>query len=808
MIPVPTIAGVVKEGQFTYESLKRLADRAVDGEITLGVTAPLVASGTLGSGVTLSLPIPAQRVVFGTGTSISSDANLTWDSSTATLGVNGRMLVADGSSGAPSIARAAVPGTGWWFGGSATLFTNPSGTPFSIITTNAYLQWGGLLRWGNTEAATGVISLGRYADGVLQVGDGGANALGTLFSRNAINVYNVKAYGATGDGTTDDRAAVLTAKGLAEAVNGEVFFPAGSYRISSAITVTPPVSIVGEGRSSSRILGPLNDDTFIFNYTGSTTLPLVKVKDLGFDVYGGSEGTSGAFLKGSTGTNELTFHISGCQFDSGFASIYLDKQELSIIKDNLFLSNSWHAGYDIYIDHSTNADGGDTLIEGNTFISVGRSSIHHLRGGGVRIIGNKFGGAPESHYYQQMPNGSSSGALIIANNSFEGLPRVSHVSIVPDGGWYTTDIHNNEFAIYPIWGSQELGLTGKTAGTATGLAASTTYWFKVNKDGGGLIEKSITTAADTTWGAVLVLINAQMTGGLAGVYWEILQGDIRCESPTFSGSSSIALSAGTTGTDLFGALTGFTTFDPATKDTCPYSIYIAPSGTGTVVDGIISSNTFVQGTNAIYFDPPGFNTDVWHIASNNFYYQSASCIRFPSAVGYVRDIEIGDNLVSPNGASSYIVGDMTYVYKYWNPLTNTFTAKSVVVPTPAAAENRGLWVILGKAVGVNLNAVAATTIFTTPASGFSRCVVNQVVMTNCSGTGTTASISFGSSGTPTDWVASTVFNGATPNKRCSINAANGANNATYGTGVAFVANVTIPQGSACTCDFTVWGYYE
>jgi hypothetical protein len=133
------------------------------------------------------------------------------------------------------------------------------------------------------------------------------------------------------------------------------------------------------------------------------------------------------------------------------------------------------------------------------------------------------------------------------------------------------------------------------------------------------------------------------------------------------------------------------------------------------------------------------------------------------------------------------------------------SASSLVVANPAPATTRGVNVVLGKLVGANLNAIAATTIFTTPAAGFTRCVVEQITVDNFSGTWTTASVSYGSSGTPTDYTATATMAGAAANKAVVVSATAFA---TYGTGIAFVANVTIPQGVAATADITVWGTYE
>lgn len=66
-------------------------------------------------------------------------------------------------------------------------------------------------------------------------------------------IYNVKnaAYGATGDGVTDDTAAIQAAMATADAAGGGiVFFPVGTYLITSALNVLTHVSLWGSGYSS------------------------------------------------------------------------------------------------------------------------------------------------------------------------------------------------------------------------------------------------------------------------------------------------------------------------------------------------------------------------------------------------------------------------------------------------------------------------------------------------------------------------------------------------------------------------------
>jgi len=108
-------------------------------------------------------------------------------------------------------------------------------------------------------------------------------------------------------------------------------------------------------------------------------------------------------------------------------------------------------------------------------------------------------------------------------------------------------------------GYQECGLSGKHVDTATGLSATTQYYFKVNIDGGGVVEYDITTASLLTYEDVIDLLNDEVRGAT----FSLESGDLRCTSDFLGSGSSIALSAGTSGTDLFATLTGWTAFDTA-----------------------------------------------------------------------------------------------------------------------------------------------------------------------------------------------------------------------------------------------------
>lgn len=136
------------------------------------------------------------------------------------------------------------------------------------------------------------------------------------------------------------------------------------------------------------------------------------------------------------------------------------------------------------------------------------------------------------------------------------------------------------------------------------------------------------------------------------------------------------------------------------------------------------------------------------------------------------------------------------------------TPTSIVGPTNAPASGRGVIVQLGLHTGVNLNSVAQTIIFTTPGSGFFLCVPTLVVVDNFSGAVTTNAASFGSSGTPTDFLASTVLTGGAAGKSFQNAPASFVTAcAVYGAGINFVMNVTA-GGAAISADVYVFGYYH
>jgi hypothetical protein len=117
------------------------------------------------------------------------------------------------------------------------------------------------------------------------------------FNDTDAKVYGVKSYGAVGDGVTDDTTAIQAAIDAA-AAGGIIFFPAGTYLISTVLTVgdSDILTLQGEGKGS-----------IIKKGANMTMISLGKqstMRDLYLDGNGGTYTGIGVSI--STGANDNT----------------------------------------------------------------------------------------------------------------------------------------------------------------------------------------------------------------------------------------------------------------------------------------------------------------------------------------------------------------------------------------------------------------------------------------------------------------------------------------------------------------------
>lgn len=157
---------------------------------------------------------------------------------------------------------------------------------------------------------------------------------GTILDKGSL-FFDVKAYGATGDGTTNDASAISSAYTAAKAANGVLYFPPGTYIVNSPLTINGSgLTILGAGRGQSTLkagatLGAGNGVFTLLPATGQT-LQNIKFSGLTFDI-NNQANTQGITLKGGTytnGDNVQYVTIESCEFknlamvDAGMIMFY------------------------------------------------------------------------------------------------------------------------------------------------------------------------------------------------------------------------------------------------------------------------------------------------------------------------------------------------------------------------------------------------------------------------------------------------------------------------------------------------------
>ncbi len=128
----------------------------------------------------------------------------------------------------------------------------------------------------------------------------GTGAVQTTVQTKLRESVSVKDFGAVGDGVTDDTAAINSAIESQQANGGAVYVPAGTYKITSTITLRRNVPFIGDGSTSVTL-----------NYSGSSFA--MQVGDAAFRQT--SDGTrQGWTLKGFklTGTSSASAGIFLC----------------------------------------------------------------------------------------------------------------------------------------------------------------------------------------------------------------------------------------------------------------------------------------------------------------------------------------------------------------------------------------------------------------------------------------------------------------------------------------------------------------
>ena len=246
--------------------------------------------------------------------------------------------------------------------------------------------------------------------------DGGATPTGAVnrpINERLSEIVSVKDFGATGDGTTDDTAAIQAAINAVQTstFGGTVYFPKGNYKTSSTLVILRTVTLKGDGPDFSSI-----------KPTSALTAPCLRI-----GVDGDTPRPAGGF-------------IENISFD-GTSTTNANAQGLNLWCSGVEIRNTYvlnFAGIGVYATQAWTTQMSNCLIQGNKStgiyldkechdFGISFSRILYSTDYGIRVISsnsvkiygcdieqNTYGGV-----YQDSSNVVACRNLIIRDNYFE-----------------------------------------------------------------------------------------------------------------------------------------------------------------------------------------------------------------------------------------------------------------------------------------------------------------------------------------------------------------------------------------------------
>lgn len=370
---------------------------------------------------------------------------------------------------------------------------------------------------GGTDAKA---SDGRYIKDILRSG--------TVF-------YNVKSYGAVGDGTTDDTAAIQSC--INAASSNAVYFPAGTYRITSTLTANSVSAMVGDRARSFIRVTATGFTTPLISSTQSTAM---LFDSLGIYNVGGVTSTGPGISMSASGVEII---IRNCTFYPGSGTAIVCSGtvlsidilnckfyvEAALSRCAAITGNS--RGYRVI--------GGAVYSELNPAIGLGNA----LFTGSPSIMAMGIVGA-DAGSYAIADNGNIAGCAFSLNATdvamFSGSTSISE--------------HGNTVSQASV--NSDLYVTNATGALGTGVRSTSLERRQVSSTAAGLTPDprlagsyytssglAITVNAPTAnWdGAILQITLRNSSGGALGVTWNAI----------YVGAPATSLNAGTGVTATF-----------------------------------------------------------------------------------------------------------------------------------------------------------------------------------------------------------------------------------------------------------------
>jgi hypothetical protein len=333
-----------------------------------------------------------------------------------------------------------------------------------------------------------------------------ANAVSRTSQSKMSDIVSVKDFGAVGDGTTNDTAAMQAAHNTGKII----YYPAGTYKFSS-ISMSAG-GIVGAGCPDT-ILAPYGSTTSDAITFTSTTNFNIGPTFKNFEIQPSVSKTAGNMITiTATGSgNSAITEISGLVvFQNIYNGISINIDQFWIIQD-CFFGNCKNAC--VIINNTPEPDYGGGTITNCSFFNGGTGGspigILHYQGGGQVINNCRFSGL-SYHYRLEFTGTTNDMADILISNNYFGLYTVAGIYLTRTTGTRSVSgiqISGNKFETLT---SNVYGIYAPTVGSnwVNGLyIQSNVFWPGTN--GFGIAANNIN--------SINILSNAFL-GGQYGYY--------------------------------------------------------------------------------------------------------------------------------------------------------------------------------------------------------------------------------------------------------------------------------------------------
>jgi polygalacturonase len=238
------------------------------------------------------------------------------------------------------------------------------------------------------------------------------------------NAINVTAYGAVGNGVTDDTAAIQAAANAAAAKGLQLYFPPGTYNVSSALHMPSNVVWIATPGTAKMVATKGNaiitsvettrdviSGLTLAGSTSGTSVPsalLIVYRAAGFTL-------ADATIEHTTGIGALFSDVNGTNvYGSTFDNIG-NNANLALSAQGAAFTNDI-AGY-----------GNNNVVQDSNFTAIGLDAISATGQMGFSAISNKITGGPMNYGWQKMPAaaagvyGNEDTQLVVRDNTIQGV---------------------------------------------------------------------------------------------------------------------------------------------------------------------------------------------------------------------------------------------------------------------------------------------------------------------------------------------------------------------------------------------------